>query len=394
MPQPSIAYGSETIGASTAFINQGAPFVTASLEESYINLAVGGTGGSLVFFLPDPLAWYQSTYYAAACASGICATTGSPSSYAAMLASYRSMMQYAIAQGLKIVITWTPLSTTWAACSLTSSSMTVAQMDSCLLPLYETAVKDLFELSPTVPIAYMYVTHEPSGLWNLSAGHSPVFTTTQWNTANSALCTGVKAATGWGTAKCGTAFSAAETAYVTSTIANESGTVDAIGQDFYFTAPDSGWNGTLNTYKANCSASVTGGFLCTVNEAQAWPWCPTGSSSCSENSGNNYTSCGDTRFQNAGVNNAFLYYEAHTMSAAGATYVNYFSDQPFVLFSTTGLDSTSNCADTSTSGYTAYILNNLPGSVTAAGQGWQAANQSTNTIQQISGAKMSGGQVK
>jgi hypothetical protein len=287
------------------------------------------------------------------------------------------MAQHATAKGYKIRISWGPLSSTWTACGgLSGSTLTITQFINCLGPLEATAVEDFNALSPPAHIADNTGTHEPLGFMG-----TPIlgqnFTTTQWNQANTAISAMVKGATGASGIRYGTGFTGGEGSYFTATIASESASVDYIGFDIYFGATPSGWAGLFSgsgstSYMSECAAAVAAGYACTVNEAQAWRWCNSGGSGCSETVA--YTSCGDPMLQNTGVNNAFSRMLVAGMTTAGATYVTQFSTEPWVGFSPNDLLTSSNCSDNSTSGYAAYTLNNLPSAPTLAGSGWQSAH--------------------
>jgi hypothetical protein len=344
-----------------------------------MNLAVGGTGGTYSFYNPDPFAWTQWSTYATNCAvsGGICATVSNPSFELTILNAYLAEFKAQVAAGRRLVIAVTPLSNTYGtvspatACGL-GSSFSVTQLIGCLGPLEVTMINSIATTIGANFTGIFIATHEPTGLFHIAA---PIFSTTDWNTANTAFCNSVKATTGWGTgiAKCGTGFLADETSYVNATIASESGVVDVIGEDAYFGVNPTGWPGTWTTLTTNCHNSVAAGFICGFDEAEIWGWCPSSGTNCEDPAW--YTSCGNSIFQTSGLNPAFFYMYSHGAAVAGSAYINYFASQPIVLGSTTALNSSSNCQANSTSGYTAFVLNNLPGSVSATGTAWDQANQ-------------------
>jgi len=369
LPQPLTASGGQLVGTASSFVNAGAPFNSTSKEIAYMQL-IALTGATYVDLNWDPIQFAQSPYYAAICAlsGGTCVSGGGTGTNYNL---YRSLASAAQTAGLGLRIAWGPLSNTWSNCPNISNpaTATAAQIASCLGPLEAAAATDFSHLSPAVAIVDETVSHEPTGFWSLTLG---TLSAANWNVQNTALCGWVTGQTAGAAIKCGTGFLSSDTAYVSSTIANESGVINYLGFDIYFGKTPGSWASPIfSNYMSFCEAAVAGGFGCKVNEFAVIRWCPSGGTNCNESDA--YLSCGDSIFDSTRVNSAVMTAVAHGMAAAGASYVTMFSTQPWILFSTPALNTASQCEDTSSTGYTAYILDNLPASLTSTGAAWESA---------------------
>jgi hypothetical protein len=380
--QPGV--GVNAIGLSTSFINQGAPFNSATKELAYLEL-LDQTGATYWDLNLDPFAFSASSSYAAICAEagGVCATTNDTSGN---LAVYHTIVAYAQAHGIGIRISWSPLSNTWshfansgatAPCSSAGiSTATPAQIAPCLGPLEATAAVDLHALSPSVTITDETVDHEPTGLFTTALGQT--LTTAQWNALTLALIAWVMGQTSVPDSV-GSGFTAGDGAYVTAVLADAPlvAVLDFGGLDIYMGKDPSLWNniwGGSSGYMTWCGEFVTAGMECKVNEAEQVPrWCNSGGSGCPETQA--YISCGAQAYDTVGASAAFMTAIARGVAAAGGTYVSIFTTFPLGLFSPTDLNTSSNCSDTASGGYPAYVLNNLPGTITSSGSSWAAATQ-------------------
>jgi hypothetical protein len=375
--QNYIPSGMQLVGAEADYIEQDTTgcqltnpnsciFANATLANNFIDNVIVPSEAKYLDWNIDMLPYIFSPEYTAL--GGTC-SLGSPynTKLTYILSVYDSIMLHAVSKGLKIRLSPISFGPIWAACGLTAGTQTLPQIVTALTTIEGAISNHLYSslgINNTVFTDFI-VMHEPTEAGNLFLGQT--LSPANWASLVGSLCAEVVLVTGGGQA-CGTAFSYADSTYISeyATTANL-GTTTIGGIDFYYGPTLSTWTTQATTYSNWCNTFRTNGLTCKVNESGPWGHCPNGGSACG---GALYEGCGWKGLYTYNVNNAWGWFISHFASAMGASYFTIFAVQPFGMYQAAAQSSPNACTDNSPTGYTAQVWQNTTG-LTTSGQGWR-----------------------
>ena len=310
-----------------------------------------------------PLPYTQAAEYTGS------ATPANPAYQAHLLAVMDAHAQHIAASGLCLRLAPAPLSNVYTACGLTPASMTVAQMASCLDPMYQAIINHMANLGTPVTITDFTGGHEPTDFWLQSTGQT--FSATDWDTFIEDYSAAIKAATGGSSINVGAGFTAGEGSYVTSAAANvPTAAIGFVGVDAYGSVNVPGYASLMSSYAGFCSTAIGAGWKCKGNESDPPRHCPSGGGSCGDDVA--YEGCDWINWQIYGLNDVWGALVTKWGAANGFSNWSWFSQQPFGGFTLVGSSAASCNANDPVTSATAAIMRSVA-NTTVAGLGYGKA---------------------
>jgi hypothetical protein len=332
------------------------------------NAAARGAGITGIWYNADPLYWSQDPNYAAYCAvTGTCVFLPNAAIYAAQRNVDLAWMAYAVSKGLKIRISWSPLSPTWVACE--TANPTQAQLNACLDPLMQAAATGLANAG--IPVEVMLPAHEPTGYWQISTGVT--YTAAQFTAIINTGCAAIHTATSGSTIKCGGGFTVSDGTYITNYIANATADDTVAGLETY--GNPGSYASTMATMVGYCPSAKAAGMICVASEGNPPVYVQSPNSGSEQNATPGW-GCAAPNIMKTNVFPAWVQSQFRYLSAYGFDSGTYFGTELNIV---TDPRSSANCYPAGSTGSSYYAMQNSTGATPS-----QAALQQAATWNAIS----------